>query len=510
MRLAACLLAALACVAQEAMVDQAVEKIRNTFEVPGMAVAVVKDGKAVLAKGYGVRKLGETAPVTARSLFGIASNTKAFTAAALAILVDEKKAAWDDPVIHHLPYFQMYDPYVTREMTVRDLLVHRSGLGLGAGDLLYWPPSDIPGEEIIRRLRFIKPASSFRSKYAYDNILYLVAGQVVAAASGMKWDEFIRERIFRPVGMIHSNTSVRELKQAADTATPHAREEGRLRPIEPAPFDNNPAAAAINSPVEDMAKWIAVQLNRGALPGGGRLFSAAQSHAMWSPQTIIPVGLPRPETPAALRGDFSAYGLGWGLGQYRGRKTVTHSGALPGYASRVLMVPDLNLGVVVLTNQEATGPYQALVCTILDHYMQANDTNWAEYYRKAAIREEDSANEAVKKAAAARNANSRPSLAPAGYAGRYRDAWYGDMVIENAGGRLAMRFTHTPQLSGDLEHWQYDTFIVRWRNRTLLADAYVTFALKPDGAVDQVKMAAVSPLTDFSFDFQDLLFRPVK
>jgi CubicO group peptidase (beta-lactamase class C family) len=192
--------------------DDYVARALKEFEVPGLAVAIVKDGKVEFVKGYGVRKLGEPAPVDEQTLFGIASNTKAFTAAALAILVDEGKISWDDPVIKHLPGFQMYDPFVTREMTVRDLLTHRSGLGLGAGDLMFFPPTTFTRDEIVARLRYIKPATSFRSKYAYDNVLYLVAGQVVAAVSGKSWDDFIKERIFAPLGMTASNTSVKDLR----------------------------------------------------------------------------------------------------------------------------------------------------------------------------------------------------------------------------------------------------------------------------------------------------------
>lgn len=210
-----------------------------------------------------------------------------------------------------------------------------------------------------------------------------------------------------------------------------------------------------------------------------------------------------------MRPNFSAYGLGWGLNDYRGWKIVSHTGGLAGLVSRVTMVPDLKLGMVVLTNQEAGGAFQAVTYTVLDHYFQAPPTDWVQAYLAAATKRETDADEVLKKAAAKRNADSRPSLPLAGYACRYRDAWYGDVVVEEQGGKLAIRFTHTPGLAGELEHWQYDTFVARWRDRTMLADAYVTFSLKPDGAIDQVKMAPVSPLTDFSYDFQDLLLKPV-
>ncbi|MGA9626641.1 MAG: serine hydrolase [Bryobacteraceae bacterium] len=499
------LVAAAVCPAQD-YVDRVVARARHEFDVPGIAVAIVKDGNVVLAKGYGVRKLGEPAPVTAHSLFRIASNTKAFTAAALAMLVDEGKLRWDDAVIQHMPAFQMYDPYVTREITVRDLLVHRSGLGLGAGDLMFFPPTDLSREEIIRRLRFVKPATSFRSRYAYDNLLYLVAGQLIPAITGKSWDSFVKERIFTPLGMTSTNTSTPALKAASDVAIPHSKASGKLEPLPHEDVDNNAPAGAINSCVADLAKWVTVELNRGDM-GSARLFSKAQSKEMWSPQTIIPIGAPG--ALGALAPNFSAYGLGWRLNDYRGKKIVSHTGGLAGYVSRVTMVPDLKLGVVVLTNQEAEGAFQAVTYTILDRYLGAPETDWVAPFLAQARQGDAGAEETVKKAAAKRDPNSRPSLPLAGYAGRYRDAWYGDVAIEDHGGKLTISFTHTRQLTGDLEHWQYDTFVACWRDRSLAADAYVTFSLKPDGSVDKMKMAPVSPATDFSFDFQDLLLKPV-
>ena len=492
--------------------DAYVEKTRTVFEVPGIAVAIVKDGQVLVAKGYGVRKLGDPTLVDAQTLFGIASNTKAFTAAALAILVDEGKIHWDDPVTKYLPGFQMYDPYVTREMTVRDLLVHRSGLGLGAGDLLYWPHSSFTREEIIRQLRYIKPASSFRSKYAYDNILYLVAGQIIPAVTGKTWDDFVKERILVPLGMTSTNTSVAAFRPGDDVATPHSRVDGKVTPIEYNNFDNNAPAGAINSCVADMAKWLLVQLNSGLIShtpeGDRRLFSERQNREMWSPQTIIPIGDPPPPL-AALRPNFSAYGLGWGLADYRGKKIVSHTGGLAGLVSRVTMVPDLKLGIVVLTNQEAGGAFQAITYYILDQYLGAPPTDWVTAFHTVAKTGETRALEVESKQKTTRAADSKVSLALEKYAGQYIDPWYGTITISSQNGRLVMNFDHTPALVGDLEHWQYDTFIARWRDRSLAADAFVTFALKPDGTIDQMKMVPVSPLTDFSFDFQDLLFTPI-
>jgi len=493
--------------------DGYVTRILKTFEVPGLAVAIVKDGKPVLTKGYGVRQLGNPARVDNQTLFGIASNTKAFTAAALAILVDEGKIAWDDRVIDHMPEFQMYDPYVTREITVRDLLVHRSGLGLGGGDLLLWPSTTFTRHEIISRLRFVKPASSFRSKYAYDNILYLVAGQIIPEATDTSWDDFVRQRIFAPLGMASSNTSIRSFQSGDNIAIPHARIEGRVQPMEYSNLDNVAPAGAINSNVTDMAKWVIAQLDSGRIRseqnGKLRLFSSRETDEMWSPQTIIPVRKP-PSGLSAVRPNFSGYGLGWVITDYRGKKIVYHTGVLPGMVSRVTLVPDLKLGIVILTNQEAAGAFNALTYYILDTYFGVSPMDWIKVFYSAAKDWEDKAKEIETRQETARVRDSKPSLPPEKYSGQYTDAWYGEVTISLEQETLVLRFSHTPSFVGDLEHWQYDTFVVRWRDRGLRADAFLTFALNPDGSIDQVKMVPVSPLTDFSYDFQDLLLKPVK
>jgi CubicO group peptidase (beta-lactamase class C family) len=390
---------------------------------------------------------------------------------------------------------------------VRDLLVHRSGLALGAGDLMFFPASDLSSEEIVKRLRYVPLATSFRSAYAYDNVLYLVAGKVIEAISGKPWNLFIKERIFSPLGMATSKTSIRDLEPSDNFAEPHARVDGVLAAIRPDVLDNNAPAGAIQSSVAEMSKWIAMQLNTGEIPGGKRLFSAAQSKEMWSAITPIPFGDP-PPTLTALKTNFSAYGLGWGLNEYRGYRVVSHTGGLSGMVSKVTMVPELKLGVIVLTNQESGAAFSSITMAILDQYMKAPATDWIAAYDVLVKAGEKTAAEAMAKAGAKRNAASKPSLALAGYAGRYRDPWYGDVTIKEEGGKLVMRFSHTPDLTGEMEHWQYDTFIAHWKNRTMNADAYVTFSLKPDGSVDQIKMAAVSLLTDFSYDFHHLALKP--
>ena len=489
-------------------IDAWVARAMKTFDVPGIGVAVVKDGKVVLAKGYGVRKLGSPEPVDGRTLFGIASNTKVFTAAALGLLVEEGTVEWDAPVVRYLPAFQLWDPYVTRELSVRDLLVHRSGLGLGAGDLLWWPPSTYNRAEIAHRLRFIKPTTSFRSAYAYDNVLYLVAGQLIEAVSGQSWEDFVTARILKKVGMTGSNVLHSAASAGGNVAVTHARVDGTVKPIAPFVSDNTNPAGGINSNAEDMAKWMQVLLAGGALPDGSRLLSERTLRQITAIVTPLSPTMNPPAELAPLRNNFAGYALGVNVRDYRGMKMWTHTGGLPGYVSRVMMLPDAKIGVAVLTNQESDAAFDSIAYHVVDHYLGAPAADWIEGFRAVSARGDAAMAEREKKTAAARDTASKPSLPLARYAETYEDAWYGDIGITLEQRKLVMRFSHTPSLVGDLEHWQYDTFVVRWRDRELRADAFVTFALNPEGTIDQAKMRAVSASTDFSFDFQDLLLRP--
>jgi CubicO group peptidase (beta-lactamase class C family) len=492
--------------------DSYVAQSMKTFEVPGMAVAIVKDGKILVAKGYGVRKLGDSTPVDEHTMFGIGSNTKAFTTAALAGLVDAGKLSWDDHVYERLPGFVMYDPYVSHEMTIRDLLTHRSGMGLGEGDLLFWPHTTYTREEVIYKLRFMKPASSFRSHYAYDNLLYMTAGQIIPAVTGVAWDDYIPQHIFAPLGMKHSNTSNASFTTASpkpddDYAFPHEKVDGKLQVIHFEVLDNAGPAGSINSCAEDMAKWVQLQLNHGKfVDHEGRLFSEERSKEIWSAQTILPISTPPPQL-AGLKANFADYALGWTLRDYHGRKLVGHTGGVAGFVSRVMLVPEENLGVVILTNAEAGGAFDSILYHVLDFYLGLPPTDWISAYKAVRDSQEKDAAETMKKAEGARDANSKPSLPLEKYAGIYTDAWYGPITIRQETGGLVMSFDHTPTMVGDLQHWQYDTFKAHWRDRTI-EDAFITFSLKPDGSIESARMAAVSPLADFSFDYQDLLLKP--
>ncbi len=497
--------------------EQDVKRTMKAFDVPGIAIAVVKDGQVVAARGFGVRKLGEPAKVDGKTLFEIASNSKAFTAAALAMLVDEGKLKWDDPVVKHLPDFQMYDAYVTREMTVRDLLTHRSGLGLGAGDLLWWPTTTFSTDEIIEKLRYIRPATSFRNSYAYDNLLYIVAGKIIARKSGKSWGDTVRERILAPIGMNTTTTSLLENEGNPNASNAHSKVKDKITAVKSMPVANAVGAVGINTNAEDIAKWMQVLLDNGRLAGARgadgkelRLWSDAQAREMWTAQTPMKINTPKPPL-AATKPNFYAYGLGFQLRDYKGQLVAMHGGALQGFYSRVLLVPESKLGIAILTNAESGGALSALQYRLLDQYMTgATPTDWIKLV--ADLEEEAHAKELarLKSAAETRASGSKPSLALAAYEGQYEDPWYGIMHIKRNGNKLTMSFSRTPDLTGEMEHFQHDTFIVRWKERNFNADAYVTFSLDHDGSIDHVKMKAVSDETDFSYDFHDLLFTPVK
>jgi len=484
-----------------------VNRVRTLFDVPGIAIAVVKDGKLLAARGFGVRKLGEPVAVDGQTLFDIAANSKAFTAAMLAMLVDEGKLAWDDPVVKHLPEFQMYDAYVTREITIRDLLSNRSGLGVGAGDLLWWPSSTFSSDDIIHKLRFIPPTFSFRSKYTYEYLPYIVAAKIVARKRGQAWGDAVRERILRPLDMAHTTVSEAENEGVADRSAPHSRIDGKLTVIKPMAMANAAGAMGISTSAEDIGKWMSVLLDGGKLGAADadgkerRLFSAAQSREMLTPQMPIRVGEPHPLL-AATKANFAASGLGFELRDYHGMTLAWHRGWQFGFYSAVLLVPSQKLGIAILTNAESTPAINALRYQLLDRYLGVASTDWITAV--CAVAAEADPEQAAQVPAPI--VKSPPSLALAAYDGLYRDPWYGDVTITTSGGRQVLSFTGTPDLTGELQHVEHDTFIVRWNERSLNADAYVTYELNPAGGIERMRMAAISAETDTSFDFQDLHF----
>jgi CubicO group peptidase (beta-lactamase class C family) len=458
--------------------DEYVAKSMREWEVPGVAVAVVKDARIVFAKGYGVRKLGESTPVTEHTLFAIASCSKAFTAAALAMLVDEGKIKWDDPVTKHLPAFAIDDPYVTHELTVRDLICHRSGLE--RHDWV-WLGSAISREEVLRRLHHARPSWSLRSRYGYQNMLYVVAGQIIPAVTGQSWDEFVKLRFFLPLGMTRSNTSIKASRGAEDTATPHLKILERVTSVTYMNVDQIGPAGSINSCAADLAQWLRLQLGSGNY-NGRRLLTTGAIQEMRTPQTVVRrEGLMAQLTPEA---HFVAYGLGWALRDYRGRLICQHGGALRGMRSEVALVPEEKLGVVVLTNLSPDLLQEAFAQRIIDAYLGAPARDWsAEFLAIQKGLEQERKNKEAKEEKQ-RTAGTNPSLSLDRYAGVYQSDLYGELKVTQENSRLVLYFG--PDYSADLEHWQHDTF--RATDRLDKHKMVVSFTLGTAGKVAEIKL----------------------
>ncbi|MEW9625756.1 serine hydrolase [Rhodanobacter geophilus] len=494
--------------------DAYAARAMRTFDTPGMAVVIV-DGDKTTTHAWGVRKLGAGARVDEHTIFPIGSNTKAFTAAALAILVDEGKLHWDDRVVDRLPGFRMYDAYASSEMTVTDLLVHRSGLGLGEGDLMMFPTTDRSRAELVHDIRYLKPAHSFRSGYDYDNVLYIVAGQLVEAVSGQRWEDFVQQHILDPLRMHDTRTSIDA--HPADRVALHARNTTPVRGVGRQAVlstvmtgDVFAPAGALQVSAADMGRWLRLQLDRGRLDDGKRLFSAAAAQMLWTPQTLIPI-TPLPPEVALAQPQFDAYALGLEVQDYRGHRIITHLGGVLGGVSAVVIIPEKHAAFAIMLNSEDVGALFAMREHLLDTLLGLPSPDWIAGYQQMFDGIHASAIAALRAHGAATHPERGPSLPLSGYVGVYRDPWYGTATIsqdKRRGGTLEISFDRSPGMHGTLEHVQYDTFRTHWAMPDV-EDAYVTFALKPDGGIERMTMQAVSPVADFSWDYQDLRFVPV-
>lgn len=461
-------------------IDDYVNKAIKDWEVPGVAIAVVKDDKIIYSKGYGVRELGKNDVVTPNTMFAIGSSSKAFTSAALAMLVDEGKVKWNDPVSKYLPNFQLFDPYVTREMMVRDLLSHR--IGLERGDRL-WYATDYSRDEVMRRIRFLKPSSSVRSRFGYQNVMYLAGGQIIPTVTGKTWDDFLKERIFTPLGMNSTNTSITGLKGMTDVASPHAKINDKVKPVAYRLIDNIGPAGSINSNVTDVAQWVRMQLNSGKY-GDKQIVSAANIKEMQNPHTIIPLeGL---YTSLYSEAHFLSYGMGWFLSDYRGKKMVEHGGAIDGMRAAVMMIPEEKMGVIVLGNMNGSILPQLLGNRIFDAYMvPGKEKDWSGEMLKVVKAAEAQGKAAQEKIIADRAKDTKASLSLENYAGTYTDEMYGDMKVSVENGKLKAKFG--PYFNGTLEHWHYDTFRVTWEDE-MQGQGFISFKLNSLGKVDTMNV----------------------
>ncbi|MGI8618513.1 MAG: serine hydrolase [Gemmatimonadaceae bacterium] len=463
-----------------AELDRYIESALSGWQVPGLAIAIVRNDSVVHARGYGVRRIGDTARVNERTLFAAASTTKAFTSALIAMLVDEKKMRWDDPAAMHLPGFQLYDPYVTRELTIRDLLSHRSGLSRGD---LSWYGTPIDRDEVIRRVRFLRPTSSFRSSYGYQNVMYVAASQAAARVTGKSWDELIDERLFTPLGMDETNTSVRDLAGKPNVAQPHALVDRKVVALPYRNVDNIGGAGAMNSSARDMAQWVRFQLTNGRF-GGRQLISPASMREMRRPHTIVPLDTIAERINPTTH--FRAYALGWNTEDYRGRRILWHAGNLDGMSSIVGFMPEENIGVVVLVNMNQVLLTTAVMRRVWDMHLGGPPNDWAEIFfklRRDGIARSDSME---RKMAADRIGRTRPSLALSSYAGTYSDSLFGQVSIRLDGSKLVA--DAGPSWVGDVSHWHYDTFRITWRD-PMMGRSFATFTIGPSAKVETLRLS---------------------
>ncbi len=470
--------------------DAFVNTALNQWQVPGVAIGIVKDDAVVFAKGYGVKKMGERAPIDERTIFGIGSTTKAFTAAVVAALVGDGKLNWDDPVCNYLPGFRLRDPWVTRAATLRDLLCHRLGLPRGVMMRLR---SDCDLATYLERMNKVQPLYSFRSRYNYTNTSFDWAGQAAAVAAGTTWRELVQRRIFDPLGMKSSSTNVAGLNNAANVVTPHAHLNGELRTIPRRDVGDDPAGS-INSNLLDMLQWVRMQLGKGNY-GGVQVLAPQTVYEMHAPQ----IAIPHPEDTEIgsvlmlMNPDISfwTYGLGWFVICYRGKKMVWHGGQITGHGSMVVLFPEENLGFVILTNIHETLLHAALVFTLADAYLGfARD--WNGDFLRLNAQATAQMQAARAQIADARIKDTAPSLPLDQYVGAYTSEWCGDAQIAAGDAGLILHYGGAPK--ADLDHWHYDTFRLTWRD-PIFPPELVTFTIDARGRVDKM---GIPSLTEFT------------
>lgn len=485
-------------------VDVLVENAIKKFNVAGASIAIVKDGKVIYKKGFGVSSIETKQPVDENTNFAIGSNSKAFTTAALAILVEEGKLSWTDKVKAHIPEFKMYSDYVTENFNIQDLLTHRSGLGLGAGDLMLFPDgSDFTIKDVVSNFQHFKPVSAFRTHFDYDNQLYLVAGEVIARTSGMSWEDFVQKRIMLPLEMKASYSSLAGMKEKGNLSSAHSSSTGLIKKIGTFGDMMNGAAGGIFSNANDMSKWMLTQLNKGKYGTTlqSQLFSPESQYEMWKIHTVEDA-----DQNPRYNSHFRGYGLGWEIADIKGNLSVSHTGGIPGMLSIVTMIPDLNLGITILTNTEngGAGVFSAVSQTIIDSYLGLQDFGWTEKYYGYFNSQKNTGDDIVKKVWETVKAGKKTSINQENFIGLYQDKWFGKIEIYLKDKQLWFKSYRSPKLTGQMQFYKANTFAIKWDYQDMNCDAFAMFALDEEGKAQSIKMKAISPNTDFSFDFQDL------
>jgi CubicO group peptidase (beta-lactamase class C family) len=448
--------------------DAQVEAARKAWNVPGMSVAVVQDGKLVLSKGYGVRELGGSDAVDAQTLFGSMSTTKAMVAVAMGILVDQGKVDWDDRVAKHLPDFRIADPYITAELKVRDLLTHNSGLA--STDFLWaWNP-DLPADDAVRLMQYARPAYSFRGGFVYQNSMYLVAGKVIEKAAGMSWESFMTERVFRPLGMTATTPTLVSALKNSNRSSAHFRIKGTVAVIPEMSVDSVAPAGAVWSNADDIGKWVTFLLGDGQ-----PLLKPATMNEIFKPQVILPSGFY--PTFRLTKPRWTTYGLGWFQHDYRGEKVDMHTGSIAGRTAFVGLMRDKKIGVYIFGNLDHAEARHALMYKVFDLLgFDDNSRDWNADVKK--LYDGIAADGLQRSAAqlAKRLSDTKPSVPLDAYAGTYSDPLYGTVEVKLVEGKL--RISAAKDLTADLEHRHVDTFMARW-SRPWMGESLVTFQLNP-------------------------------
>lgn len=489
----------------EQQIDSLVEKTMDNFQVPGMAVAVIKDGEIVVQKGYGIQSIKTNKPVNTKTLFGIASNTKAFTSAALAQLVDAGKIEWDTKVTEIIPEFKLYDPYVTSEFTIRDLLSHRSGLGLGAGDLMVFPAGiKTTLEEAIYNMRHLSPVSSFRSKFAYNNLFYVIAGEVVTRVSGMPYEKYIEKNFFQVLDMKRATMDEKKIEKDKNRIDGHTLVDGKLENTRKTFAKIGDPAAGIFASIEDMTKWVQARIDYGRYGKDMKdsLFTMASAEEMWSPQTIIKAHKGNYNT------HFDASGLGWFLEDINGELQASHTGGLMGIVSQVIILPESKLGIIILTNQESGAAFMTISNTIKEAYLGMELQDYNKMYKERIDARTKKADELIEEVEKQLTANKGKTIELNEYiSGTYTDPLIGEAVVEENNGVITISVTKSDDLKGTLHYYKGTAYAIKWEDPTLHANAFINFQLNTEGKPVGFELSPISPLTDFSYDYQDLNFR---
>jgi CubicO group peptidase (beta-lactamase class C family) len=489
-------------------VDSIVQKGMEQFNAVGVAVAIVKDGKVIHEKGFGVQSTDTKLPVDDHTIFQIGSCTKAFTCAALSILVDEGKISWKDEVKKYLPEFKMYNDYVTENFLVEDLLCHRSGLASGAGDLMIFPEvSDFTIRDVLTNFQYFKPVSAFRTQFDYNNLLYNVAGELIARVSGMSWQKFVQTKILEPLKMNRSYSSQQQIKDISNVAAPHITLAGKPTPKTMLEEPINGAPGGILSNVDDMSKWMMLLLNKGKYGSNleKQLFSEARLEDMWRIHTVVDGN----QLPPIYNSHFFGYGLGWGLGDVNGKLSVDHAGGSPGMHSVVTMIPDINLGIVILINSDNGGDAaaRAIVQTILDSYLGLAKMDYIGQFSKMIQFQQNEEDAATKKVWEAVALPKSTALMNEKLIGMYEDKWFGKAEVFLKGDQLWFRSYRSPKLNGPLKFYKANTFAIKWEYQDMNLDAFAMFNLDEEGIAQDITLKNISP--NAGNDFQNIDFRRV-